>query len=141
MSIQLISAYLFSGIAAQILKRLVEAPRPAAFFPKGSYQFFIDGVTHSGHNSFPSGHATSVFALATIFALNDGNNIRRIAYLIIAVVTGYSRIYLGQHFLIDVIAGATMGVVFGIIFYLVVNFVKSRRKRQQIMEENSYLFS
>ena len=68
---QLISAFLVSALLAQILKNIFSMPRPKQFFPPGQYPYFIDGVTHIGFASFPSGHSTSIFALATLLAIFD----------------------------------------------------------------------
>jgi membrane-associated phospholipid phosphatase len=108
---QLIAAFLVSALVAQVLKNLFTMPRPKQFFPAGQYTYFIDGVTHIGFASFPSGHSTSVFALATLLAIFDGNKKTNVIYLLAAVAVGYSRIYLGQHFLGDVLMGSWIGVL------------------------------
>jgi membrane-associated phospholipid phosphatase len=107
---QLISAFVISALLAQILKNVFSMPRPKQFFPVGQYPYFIDNVTHIGFASFPSGHSTSIFALATLMAIFDSNKKGNIAYGLVAVAVGYSRIYLGQHFLGDVLMGSCIGV-------------------------------
>ena len=108
---QVISAFLLSALVAQILKNLFSMPRPKQFFNPGQYPYFIDGVTHIGFSSFPSGHSTSIFALATLLALFEKNKKGKLVYLLVAVAVGYSRIYLGQHFLGDVLMGSCIGVL------------------------------
>jgi membrane-associated phospholipid phosphatase len=107
---QVIIAFLLSALLAQILKNIFSMPRPKQFFAPGQYAYFIDGITHTGFASFPSGHSTSVFALATTLALLEKNKKTNVAYLLGAVAVGYSRIYLGQHFLNDVLMGASIGM-------------------------------
>jgi membrane-associated phospholipid phosphatase len=109
-ALQLIAAFLISALVAQILKNVFSMPRPKQYFGAG-YSYFIDGVTHIGFASFPSGHSTSVFALATLLAIFDGNKTLNSLYLLAAVAVGYSRIYLGQHFLGDVLVGSLIGLV------------------------------
>lgn len=123
-AIQVITGYLFSGIIAQALKRAFHAPRPHAIISNAEYHHFIEGVTNTGMNSFPSGHTTSVFALATILALNTTDKRFSLTYLIAAIVTGYSRIYLGQHFLADVVAGILVGTLSGLVVYWYLRQVK-----------------
>jgi membrane-associated phospholipid phosphatase len=124
---QLIAAFLFSALVAQILKNVFSMPRPKQYFGAG-YSYFIDGVTHVGFASFPSGHSTSVFALATLLAIFDGNKRWNILYLLAAVAVGYSRIYLGQHFLGDVLVGSAIGVATAIgIHWLFLGKWPSRR--------------
>jgi membrane-associated phospholipid phosphatase len=114
---QLVTAFLLSALMAQILKNVFSMPRPKQFFPVGQYPYFIDGVTHIGFASFPSGHSTSVFALATLLAIFDSNKKGNIAYLLVAVAVGYSRIYLGQHFLGDVLMGSSIGVLTAVLVH------------------------
>jgi membrane-associated phospholipid phosphatase len=114
---QVITAFLLSALLAQILKSAFSMPRPKQFFAPGQYPYFIEGVTHIGFASFPSGHSTSVFALATLLALFDSNKKGNIAYGLVAVAVGYSRIYLGQHFLGDVLMGSSIGVLTAVLVH------------------------
>jgi membrane-associated phospholipid phosphatase len=124
LAIQVITGYLFSGIVSQIIKHLVHAPRPHAIISNAEYPYFIEGATLSGMNSFPSGHTTSVFALAVLLALNTSDKRISLIYLITAVITGYSRIYLGQHFLADVTTGALIGILSALAVYWYLRQVK-----------------
>ena len=124
LALQVITGYLFSGIVSQIIKHLVHAPRPHAIITNAAYPYFIEGVTLSGMNSFPSGHTTSVFALAVLLALNTTDKRISLIYLITAIITGYSRIYLGQHFLADVTTGALIGTMSSLVVYWYLRQVK-----------------
>lgn len=124
LALQVITGYLFSGIVSQIIKHLVHAPRPHAIISNTEYPYFIEGVTLSGMNSFPSGHTTSVFALAVLLALNTTDKRISLIYLITAIITGYSRIYLGQHFLADVTTGALIGTLSALVVYWYLRQVK-----------------
>jgi len=124
LALQVLTAYLFSGIVSQIFKKAFHAPRPHTIISNAEYHHFIEGVTNTGMTSFPSGHTTSVFALATILALNTTDKRFSIIYLVTAIITGYSRIYLGQHFLADVTAGALIGTLSGMLVYWYLRQVK-----------------
>lgn len=118
LAVQVIVTYLLSGMAAQLIKNIIAAPRPKVFFSANEYHYFIEGVTHGGLNSFPSGHTTSAFALATLFCLHSTSNKQAgLGYFFIALMVGYSRIYLGQHFLQDVVAGAVLGTLSAMLVY------------------------
>lgn len=112
LGIHLLAAFLISGMAAQIMKGLTHMPRPKVFLQAGQYSQFIEGVTRGGWSSFPSGHTVTAFAVATILALHTRNKWITLIYLLMAVGVGYSRIYLGHHFLEDVLAGSIVGVFF-----------------------------
>ncbi len=98
--------------------------RPAAFLSKqGLFDLVqtVKGVElHSGATSFPSGHTTSAFALFTFVALCLPYK-RAVAAVLFAFafLTGISRIYLVQHFLKDVYAGAILGLLIGMFWYVV----------------------
>ena len=68
----------------------------------------IRAIVPLPHNpSFPSGHASGAFALAVSFGLLVPRV--RIPALVLAALIGLSRIWLGVHYLSDVIAGALLG--------------------------------
>jgi len=114
---QLMVAFLVSALLAQVLKNVFSMPRPKEFFTPDQYAYFINGVTLRGFSSFPSGHSTSIFALATLLALFEKNKKWNIGYLLGAVAVGYSRIYLGQHFLGDVLVGSFIGVSLAVLVH------------------------
>ena len=116
---QLLTAFLLSTLLAQVLKELFHMPRPWEVFNHGEYGYFIDGITNHGHASFPSGHSTSVFTLATMMAIFEKNKKMNVLYLLMAVAVGYSRIYLGQHFLTDVLMGSFLGVTCSLLSHWV----------------------
>jgi len=103
-------SFLFSGLIAQILKSLFHAPRPKTFFAESFYHHFIEGVTHGGNASFPSGHSATAFAAAAILSFNCSKKSTCIIAFWMAALVGYSRMYLGQHFLEDVLAGIITGI-------------------------------
>lgn len=122
LGIVLLMSFLISGLAAQIIKNLINSPRPKLFFEAGQYLYFIDGVTLSNNASFPSGHTATAFAIATVLALMMKNKKLQLLILFAAALAGYSRIYLAQHFLLDVIIGAIIGSASGVLsFYVGMN--------------------
>lgn len=121
-----LSAGVVSGLFAQLVKQLVERDRPSNFdFSQPILTFFetLYGQTTSpmGDNSFPSGHATSCFAIAVAIAWASRRTEHSwVGWAVMgwATLVGLSRVYVGVHFVSDVIAGAALGAVFGTLFYL-----------------------
>jgi membrane-associated phospholipid phosphatase len=111
----LLISFILSGLAAQIIKNLVNAPRPKLYFEAGQYLHFIDGVSLANNSSFPSGHTATAFALATVLVLMAKNKNGQLFILLAAAMVGYSRIYLAQHFLLDVMIGAVIGTASGML--------------------------
>jgi len=68
-----------------------------------------------GSYSFPSGHATNIFAAMVFLSLRY----RKYSplFLIIAAAVAYSRVYVGVHYPLDVLGGAALGSSFGFLFY------------------------
>lgn len=105
---------------SSFLKRVVfpGTPRPKKYFEGIQALNFIEGVEVHGKFSFPSGHTMSVFAMVTLFALTfSGKKWIAVILAISAWMVGFTRIYLLQHFLRDVIAGSLVGVLIAILVY------------------------
>ncbi len=112
-------SYLFSAGLTQTLKHTIFADegRPIQFFQQTNLVHFIEGVTVHAHNSFPSGHTTSVFALCSMLAFCYPKVGYQLVFFFIAMLTGLTRVYLLQHYLIDVVAGSFIGVLSSILLY------------------------
>ena len=95
------------------------APRPKKYFEEQDILNFIEGVEVREFNSFPSGHTMTAFAMATFLALILKRKEWSPFILIVAVLVGLSRIYLHQHFLIDVVAGSFIGFSVSFLIYLI----------------------
>lgn len=118
LSLMIVSSYLMSGIFVQILKSFISEARPAYFLANTDYPYFIENVTLHNYHSFPSGHSASAFALAAILSFSVKNKNYSILFLLLAALVGYSRIYLGQHFMDDVLPGSILGVISATICWM-----------------------
>jgi len=100
------------GILCAVLKRGLfgHLKRPKELIDN-SLLHFVPGVEVHSHFSFPSGHTATIFCFAFLLSLFVRNIMATIGLLLIALAVGYSRVYLLQHFLVDVAAGAVIGVV------------------------------
>ncbi len=103
--------YLGSGLIAQVLKRFVfrDVKRPLGFFDGIADLHLVPGVDVHTSKSFPSGHTTTAFAFFACLALLTHYKPLRLFLFVLALLGAYSRIYLSQHFLVDVFAGSIIG--------------------------------
>lgn len=120
-------SFLVSGIIAQILKHLVHSPRPQLYFGPNTLHS-IYGMTCTGYTSFPSGHTTTIFALTSLLSLYFPGRATGLLFFAIAGLTGFSRIYLYQHFPIDVLTGSLIGVLISMAVYIYIPFKYLEKK-------------
>ena len=83
------------------------------------------GALSESDYSFPSGHTTGAFEVATALFLCFKSEKKKIAYIFpaIAICTMGSRVYLMVHYASDVLAGLVVGIVAGILGYLIAKFI------------------
>ncbi len=112
--------WLFTGIAAQSLKRVFDLPRPAGFFDESILNFIGETKLHYAH-SFPSGHTTTAFALFFLFALFTKNIKWQFLFFFLALSVAFSRVYLLQHFFVDVYFGSILGIIIAVLVFVSVN--------------------
>ena len=79
-----------------------------------------------GEYGFISGHAANAFGFATFCALIFRNRIFTCTIFLFAFFNAYSRIYIGVHFISDVIAGAFVGALIAMFIYMIYNWVRRR---------------
>jgi membrane-associated phospholipid phosphatase len=115
----LLTTYLFTGLVVQILKRIVFADyqRPVKYFHDTVQLHLVDGVRFLNGYSFPSGHSASAFALFLSLAIISRNRYIQVICFILACTVAYSRVYLSQHFLVDIFAGSLIGVTGTLALY------------------------
>lgn len=112
---------ILTSIVVQTLKHgpYDTVARPSLhFYQLGESIRAIPGVEQHAMNSFPSGHSASAFALFWMLTLLNPKRRYAFPFFMLALTAAYSRIYLGQHFFNDTIAGATLGMLVGLIVYL-----------------------
>ncbi len=99
-------AFIASGLLAQLLKRMVDTPRPVAVLE----HVHVLGNALRAH-SFPSGHAASLGVLvALVWILFGARDWRCWMFTALALLAAYGRIYGGVHFPADVAAGLGIGL-------------------------------
>lgn len=122
----MVSAVVGGTIISTVLKALFDRPRPD-----------LTGVAHVFTASFPSGHATvSAVVFLTIGAmLAEATPERRLRLFYVAtailltVLIGLSRIYLGVHYPTDVLAGWSLGAAWALLCTTTAHFVRERARQ------------
>ncbi len=109
-SLLALESFVLASMVTRVAKTIVGRERPNNWEGHGPYA--IHGP-FSG-NSFPSGHTTASFAVASVLATQyrDTKWIPVAAYTV-ATFAGLSRIYDNKHWLSDVVAGAAVGITVG----------------------------
>ncbi|VAX20845.1 Membrane-associated phospholipid phosphatase [hydrothermal vent metagenome] len=109
--VMLIIAMAIGGAAGQAVKYVADRDRPLARYKQEIRAGKMDINTPLNRletRSFPSGHTQAAFSAATFFVLYY----RRFKALLMlaAIAVGISRVYLGTHFPLDILAGAAIGM-------------------------------
>ena len=94
-------------------------PRPKWYFTNVEKidLHYVPGVENWLYDSFPSGHTTVAFGFFFAVALCVKQRKMAMLFFCAALAVGYSRIYLSQHFLLDVFAGSIIGTVCTLIIF------------------------
>jgi undecaprenyl-diphosphatase len=102
------AAALLSGLTVTPLQDAIGRHRPPLLLHR------LHPLVHvPPHGSFPSGHTTTAFACAFVLAGLVRRRRDRVALYVLAAAIGFSRLYVGVHFPLDVLGGAILGSVYG----------------------------
>jgi undecaprenyl-diphosphatase len=120
----------FAGVLKHSIQRLRPSNDPSinqyvrVFFEKG------------GQFGFVSAHAANAFAFAT-FSIMLFKNSRYTAFIIPwAILVAYTRIYLGVHYPGDILGGALLGIVIGVLIYKLLIIIELRVNPVNLLSKN-----
>lgn len=127
-----LSSYVLASLVATVFKRIIY---PDVFRPDFTFKYFvgeklnlIDGIEMLSSNSFPSGHATTSFAVFIALAFLAKNQSFKMLFLLLALIGAFSRTYISQHWLIDIYVGSVIGFLSVLISYLFI-YIKSNSEK------------
>lgn len=103
-------------ISSGIFKPLFERFRPTHDPEFSQYVTTVNGYL-GGRYGFVSSHAANTFGIAIFTSLLFRNKIFSISIIMWALLSCYSRLYLGVHYPGDIICGATIGAMTGYVCY------------------------
>jgi membrane-associated phospholipid phosphatase len=129
----LLAAILFSTVITQGCKNFIlpGQPRPIAAITNTTVIHTVPGVEVHTTNSFPSGHTGTAFTLFLLGCLLIPNRWFVSVGFVYALLVGYSRIYLAQHFPLDV-GGGMFTALFTLLLSIAVQQQWEKRKRNTV---------
>ncbi|MGQ9799974.1 MAG: phosphatase PAP2 family protein [Ignavibacterium sp.] len=106
----LIEGLLYAGLTTTIIKFTTGRSRP--YMNEGNFNFNFFQTTND-YLSFPSGHSTVAFTLSSILSQRINNTYASVGLYSLALLTLWQRMYSDNHWLSDVILGASIGYFIG----------------------------
>lgn len=132
---------LFSDqISSSFFKPLFKRYRPTHH---PDFMGVVDIVNNyrGGQYGFISGHATNSFGLAVFFSLLFKNRYVTGAIILWAAINSYSRIYIGVHFISDILAGLIIGSLIGYLVYEIYACMRVRFFKTPQTEKRKSIYS
>jgi membrane-associated phospholipid phosphatase len=119
------AGYAGAQVLNAILKLMIARPRPV----------FEDPLAVAANYSFPSGHAMMSLVMYGLLAFFMMVHIRNVVtpllitvtVVVLVILIGYSRIYLGVHFFSDIVAGYAAGIIWLTICIMAMGLFKERQ--------------
>ena len=111
--VRVLAGFIFVGVGlpsltSSLLKRLIGRARPEAWTAEAPISF-IPNLTLYNHQTFPSGHSTTAFAMAMVVVFIWPRTLW--PALLAAILIAMSRVITGQHYLTDIVGGAVLGTL------------------------------
>jgi len=110
-------------VLSTVLKYTINRPRPFVTYPE------IEKLAGAGSPSFPSGHTSDAFALATSVSISYPKWYVIAPSYIWAGAVGYSRMHLGVHYPSDVLAGAVLGTFSAYLSYKANEWLNQKHRK------------
>ncbi|MFV8256830.1 phosphatase PAP2 family protein [Bdellovibrio bacteriovorus] len=120
----LLSVSISDGVGNWAFKKTVQRPRPA-----NTQGLDVQVRAPFGGYSFVSNHSTNMFSFASFTSAIFPP--ATVPLYTLATVIAYSRVYNGVHFPTDVICGALLGMIFGILFARLCKLILDRIKEEE----------
>lgn len=115
-------AVVVGSLASQLIRGPLGRSRPHVTELRDQYDFApFRGFRDFEYRAFPSIHTASAFAVATVYTLETHRRARGATWIVapiayaLAAGPGISRMYTGQHWASDILAGAAMGTLAGVL--------------------------
>lgn len=113
--------FLLELFIVQGLKFGLNEPRPIQELGNALFQAPNNAI--AAWRSFPSGHTAGAFTALGFFAVITRHKLLEILFVLMAALVGFSRLYLGQHYLHDVAAGICIALFIWLLFMVGKNHI------------------
>jgi len=114
-------SYVVAAVLADVLKDVFDRPRPSLVDPNVHPLIQVPSSA-----AMPSGHAAGAFAAAVAVGLVHPR--LRWPLIVLAALIALSRVWLGVHYLSDVLVGAALGTAVALTVYGLVELLRSRSR-------------
>jgi len=135
--ISALAALIICTLLTQFLKRVVFWNDFRPIVVLANKVRVIPGYYMNREHSFPSGHTSTAFTLALLSASIVKRNLWVYLFPLAAFFVGYSRVYLAQHFVTDVLAGIFVGMVSAYLSLLIHEWFQKRKQKLKPEEINN----
>jgi undecaprenyl-diphosphatase len=116
-----LAADVIGALSSSGLRELIGRPRPSTRYASP------DTLVHAPTDpSLPSGHTTVAFACAAVLAYFKPR--LALPLFLLAATIGFSRVYVGVHYPLDIVGGAAFGLVIGALLIALHRLVEARRR-------------
>jgi membrane-associated phospholipid phosphatase len=130
--IMIVASVTSSGIIQSISKEAVGRSRP--IFGRGAFDFKPFGG--ADYHSFPSGHTMLSVATSWVLARQVNFLPLKIGFYALPIITGASRIYVGAHWLSDILLGSALGIACAESILRLYPLIKQRKNISMNMTAN-----
>jgi len=104
---------IFTGIFTGILKKIIfkGMPRPTGFFDPKMLHHLMPNFDYHTQNTFPSGHSMTAIAIMLLLAFAINKKGWSVVLAVLGITVAFTRVYLLQHFFLDIYVGSFLGIV------------------------------
>lgn len=118
---------IISYCAGTLLKIAFNRARPFQAGVVSTFEQLMESSFNSWNSSFPSLHAIMVFCIFPL--LSDESKALKVSWLIFALLVSFSRVYLGVHYLGDIISGAVIGYLIGFCILQITKYLNAKKNK------------